>query len=103
MSSRFRLVALITVGVLSLVTAGIAVAARSSHHHVFRGKRSILSAVEVGRLSANATHHSIIIFKNQLSNLPARPGKSARARAAAATASQAGVRDELSAVRATHI
>jgi subtilisin family serine protease len=103
MSSRFRLAALIAVGSLSLLAAGIAVAAGSSHHHVFRGKRSILTAAEVRRLSANATHHSIIILKNQLSNLPARPGKSARARASAASASQAGVRAELAMVRATHV
>src|SRR6185437_16418995 len=103
MSSRFRLVTLVAIGVLSLVTAGIAVAARSSHHHVFRGKRSVLSAAEVRRLSANATHHSIIILRDQLANLPARPGKSARARASAASASQAGLRAELATVGATHV
>ena len=58
MRSHFRLAALLTViGVLSLTATGIAVAARSSHHHVFRGKRSILTAAQVRRLSANATHH----------------------------------------------
>src|SRR6516164_7586320 len=104
MRSHFRLAALLTViGVLSLTATGIAVAARSSHHHVFRGKRSILTAAQVRRLSANATHHSIIIFKNQLSSLPARPGRDARARASAAAASQANVRAELSAVHARNV
>ena len=104
MSSRFRLVALASVAVvLSLTAGGIAVAARSSHHHVFRGKRSILTAAQVRRLSAGATHHSIIIFKNQLSNLPARPGRSARARASAASATQSRVRAELAAVHASHV
>jgi subtilisin family serine protease len=104
MSSRYRLTALVAVcGVLSLAAAGIAAAARSPHHPVFRGKRSILSAAEIRRLSADATHHSIIIFKNQLSNLPARPGRYARARASAASASQAGIRAELAAVHATHV
>jgi subtilisin family serine protease len=103
-SRRFRLAASVAVGVVvSLTAAGIAVAARSSHDHVFRGKRSILTAAEVRRLSANATHRSIIIFKNQLSNLPARPGRYARARASAASASQTGVRAELAAVHATHV
>ncbi|MBV9002133.1 MAG: S8 family serine peptidase [Solirubrobacterales bacterium] len=88
---------------MSLAVGGIAVAARSSHHHVFRGKRSVLSAAEIRRLSAHATHHTIIIFKNQLSNLPARPGRSARARASAVSASQARVRAELAAVHATHV
>src|SRR5262249_52869539 len=36
-------------------------------------------------------------------DLAARPGKSARARASAAGASQAGIRAELAAVRATHV
>src|SRR6516225_4970337 len=104
MRSHFRLAALLTVvGVLSLTATGIAVAARSSHHHVFRGKHSILSAAQVRRLSADATHHTIIIFKNQLASFPARPGRDARARASAAAASQANIRAELSAVHATHI
>lgn len=103
MSSRIRLAALVVVGIAVSLTAGIAVASRLSHRHVFRGKRSVLTAAEVRRLSANATHHSIIIFKNQLSNLPARPGRYARARASAASASQAGVRAELAAVHATHV
>ncbi|MBV9918869.1 MAG: S8 family serine peptidase, partial [Solirubrobacterales bacterium] len=104
MNSRFRLVALVALAlVLSLTAAGIAVAARSSQHHVFRGRRSVLTAAEIRRLSAGATHHSIIVFKNQLSNLPARPGRSARARASAASSSQAPVRAELAAVHATHV
>ena len=101
--SRFGLAALAAVVLMSLAAGGIAVAARSSHHRIFHGKPSRLSAAQVRRLSANATHHSIIIFKNHLLGLPARPGKDARARAAAASASQANVRAELAAVHATHI
>ncbi len=101
--TRFGLAALAVAALMSLAAGGIAVAARSSHHHVFRGKRSRLSAAEIRRLSANATHDSIIIFKNQLVGLPARPGRSARARAGAASASQAHVRAELAAVHATHV
>src|SRR5215475_7343217 len=83
--SRFGLAALAVAALMLLAAGGIAVAARSSHHHIFHGKRSRLSAAEIRRLSANATRHSIIIFRNQLVGLPARPGRDARARASAAS------------------
>src|SRR5262249_38658049 len=63
---------------------------------------SVLTAAQIRRLERGAKRHKIIIFKNQLSNLPAR-GRSARARASAASASQAGVRAELAKVGATHV
>jgi subtilisin family serine protease len=101
--SSFRLPALlISAALLLLVVGGIAAAASSGRHHVFRGKRSVLSAADIRRLSAGAKKRSIIIFKNQLSNLPARRG-TARARASAASAAQAGVRAELAQVHATHV
>ena len=73
--SRFRWATILgTAALLSLAAGGIAVAGGLRHHshHVFRGKRSALSAAEVRRLSSGARHRSIIIFRNQLSNLPAR-------------------------------
>ncbi len=61
-----------------------------------------MTAAEIRRLSADATEHSIIIFRNQFPNLPAR-GRTAVARASAAGAAQAGVRAELAQVHATHV
>ena len=89
-------------GLLLLAIGGIALGAGARHRHVFRGQRSVLSASEIRRLSTGATKHSIIILKNQLLNLPARKG-TARARASAATAAQAGVRSELARVHATNV
>ncbi len=103
--SRYRLgVILATAALLSLAIGGIAADARSAHrgHRVFRGTRSVLTAAEIRRLSADANERSIIIFRNQFSNLPARGG-TARARASAASAAQAGVRAELAQVHATNV
>ena len=102
MGSRFRLIAVLAVALLSLAAVGVAMAAGGRHHRVFRGKRSVLTATQIRRLSAHATKRSIIIFNNQLPNLPAR-GATAQARVKAANASQAGVRAELSQVHATHV
>ncbi len=77
-------------------------AASSHHHRVFGGKRTVLTAAQIRRLSAGAKKRTIIIFKNQLSGLPAR-GHTAKARASAASASQAVVRTELARVHATHV
>lgn len=101
--SRFRLLAVLAVLLVGLVAAGaVAVAASARHHRVFRGTRSTLSAAQIRRLSAGAKKRTIIVFKNQLANLPARKG-TIRARASAASASQAGVRAELARVHATHV
>jgi hypothetical protein len=101
--SRFRLLTVVGVfAVVGLVAGGIAVAASSHHHRVFRGKRTALTASQIRRLSAGAKKRTIIIFKNQLSGLPAR-GRTAKARASAASASQSAVRTELARVHATHV
>ena len=102
MRFRFLCPILAAGALLSLAIGGIAAAAAGSRHHVFRGKRSALTATQVRRLSADATKRSIIIFKNQFSNLPARKA-TAGARASAASAAQAGVRAELKQVRASHV
>jgi subtilisin family serine protease len=101
--SRFRLAALLTAaGLLPLAISGTAAAARAPGHTIFKGKHSILTAAQVERLAARATHRSIIIFKNQLSSLPAK-GATAGLRIRAANAAQAGVLAELRQVHATHV
>src|SRR5215472_13832196 len=101
--TRFRLAALLAAAaLLSLAVTGTAAAARSRGHRVFKGTKSVLTAAQVERLAAHATHHSIIIFKNQLTSLPAK-GTTANARIQAASASQAGVLAELRQVHATHV
>jgi subtilisin family serine protease len=101
--SRFRLAALLTAaGLLPLAISGTAAAARAPGHTVFKGKHSILTAAQVEHLAARATHRSIIIFKNQLSSLPAK-GATAGLRIRAANMAQAGVLAELRQVHATHV
>jgi subtilisin family serine protease len=101
--SRFRLAALLTAaGLLPLAITGTAAAARAPGHTVFKGKHSILTKAQVERLAAHASHHSIIIFKNQLSSLPAK-GATAGLRIRAANMAQAGVLSELRQVHATHV
>ena len=100
--SGFRLGALlVTAGLLPLAVGGTAMAA-SSPRQVFKGEQSVLTAAQVSQLSADATKRSIIIFNNQMANLPAR-GAAAQARVKAVNASQAGVRSELNQVHATHV
>ncbi len=101
--SRFRLAALLTAaGLLPLAISGTAAAARAPGHTVFKGKHSILTAAQVERLAARANHRSIIIFKDQLSSLPANRA-TAGLRVRAANAAQAGVLAELRQVHATHV
>ena len=101
---RFRLFALLTTAaLLPLAISGTAAAAaRSPGHAVFKGEHSVLSSAQAKRLAAHATQHSIIIFKNQLSSLPAA-GATATARTRAANAAQAGVMAELRQVHASHV
>src|SRR5580692_13026343 len=68
-------------GLLGLALNGApgALAASGGHGHLFKGTRSKLTAAQVRRLSADATDRSIIIYKNQLTNLPAK-GRTARLR-----------------------
>jgi Subtilase family len=89
-------------GLVLLAVTGVAAAAVSRHHRVFHGKRSVLTAADVRRLSAGVRHPSIIIFRNQLPSLPAR-GVFARERARATTAAQANVVTELKQVHATRV
>src|SRR5215469_4812114 len=106
-SSR-GLILLSAVALLPLSLGGSAAAAAStqntSHHsyHLVRGERSALTAAQVERLAAHATHRSIIIFKDQLTRLPAK-GATASLRVSTAKAEQAGVLSELSRVHATHV
>ncbi|HEV2450879.1 MAG TPA: hypothetical protein VGS62_03000 [Streptosporangiaceae bacterium] len=101
------LVLLPAVALLPLSLGGSAAAASTqstSHHshHLVRGERSALTAAQVERLAAHATHRSIIIFKDQLTRLPAK-GATAGLRVKAASAEQASVLSELSRVHATHV
>jgi subtilisin family serine protease len=102
MRSTFRsLTLLASAALLPVALTGTAVAA-SSPGHVFPGTPSVLSAAQVGQLSANATHRSIIIFKNQLSSVPAtRPD--AQLRVSDVHAAQSGVMSELTQVHAAHL
>src|SRR2546429_1194757 len=90
-----------TAALLPLAASGAAVAAHSPGR-IFKGTKSVLTAAQVERLAAHATHRSIIIFRNQLTGLPAK-GATADARIHAANASQAGVLAELRQVHATHL
>jgi subtilisin family serine protease len=100
--SALRLAATLgTAALLPLAASGAAAAAHSPGR-VFKGTKSVLTAAQVERLAARATHRSIIIFKNQLTTLPAK-GATANARIQAANASQAGVLSELRQVHATHV
>src|SRR5262250_962413 len=90
-----------TAGLLPLAASGAAVAAHSPAHF-FEGTTSVLTKAQVERLAAHATHRSIIIFKNQLTGLPAK-GATANARVQAADTAQAGVLAELKQVHATHV
>src|ERR1700690_1477181 len=97
-----RLALLAAAAVLPLAINGTASATASPHHQVFRGRPSILTAAQVERLAANATHRSIIIMKNQLASLPAK-GATAQGRIRGGDAAQAGVLAELSRVHAAHV
>lgn len=90
-----------TAGLLPLAASGAAAAAHSPGH-AFKGTKSVLTAAQVERLAAHATHRSIIIFKNQLTGLPAS-GATASARIRAANAAQAAVLAQLRQVHATHV
>ena len=100
--SGLRLTAVLgTAALLPLAASGAAAAAHSPGH-IFKGTKSVLTAAQVERMAAHATHRSIIIFKNQLTGLPAK-GATASARILAANAAQAGVLAELRQVHATHV
>ncbi len=103
--SHYRLATLIAAaGLVSLSLGGAAAAAPSaaSPGHAVNPERSVLTAAQVVRLAAHATDRSIIIFRRQLSNLPAR-GATTRLRISAASASQQPVLAELARLHATHV
>src|SRR5882724_4520293 len=102
MRITFRRIALLSsAALLPVALSGTAVAA-TTPHHVVPGKPSVLSAAQVSKLSANATHRSIIVFKNQLPSMPATRADAQRRISAVATA-QRGVRSQLAQVHATHV
>jgi subtilisin family serine protease len=99
-----RLCVLAVVGLVPLAITGTAVAAGPPGHffHGFHGTPSTLSAAEVAKLSANATHRSVIIFKNQLPSLPATRAEAPQ-RISAVNAGQSGVMSELATVHAKRV
>ena len=104
MRSRFsfRVGMALTGAVLLTLTVGGPARAGHGPGQVFKGSPSTLSAADVARLSANANQRSIIVFKNQLTGLPAS-GSTASERVNAANADQKGVMSELGQVHATHV
>jgi hypothetical protein len=102
MRFRFRLPALIAAGVLIPLGLSGPVAAAHLSARQFNGEPAALTAAQVRLLAAHATDRSIIIFKNQLTNLPAR-GATLAARVSAAKAAQAPIMAELTEVHATNV
>jgi subtilisin family serine protease len=104
MRSRFsfRVGMALTGAVLLTLTVGGPARAGQGPGQVFKGSPSTLSAADVARLSANANQRSIIVFKNQLTGMPAS-GSTASERVNAANADQKGVMSELGQVHATHV
>src|SRR5690348_137291 len=100
--SGLRLAAILGTAALLPLAASGAAAASHSPGRIFKGTKSVLTAAQVERLAARATHRSIIIFKNQLTSLPAK-GATANARIQAANAAQAAVLAELRQVHAAHV
>jgi hypothetical protein len=103
MRFRFRLLAFVSVaGLILLGLSGGAVAAAQSSTRTVKAEQPVLTAAQVRQLAAHATDRSIIIFKNQFANLPARAA-TMRQRVSAVNAAQAPVLAELAEVHATHV
>jgi hypothetical protein len=100
--SGLRLTVVLATAALLPLATGNAAAAIQSPGIVAKGTTSVLTAAQVERLAAHATQRSIIIFRNQLTGLPAK-GATASARIQAANADQAGVLAELRQAHATHV
>jgi subtilisin family serine protease len=98
----FRMGMALTGAVLLTLTIGGPARAGQGPGQVFKGSPSALSAADVAKLSANATQRSIIVFKNQLTGLPAA-GSTASERVSAANADQKGIMSELGQVHAKHV
>jgi hypothetical protein len=102
MRLRFRLPVFIAAAVLiPLGLSGLVAAAQPSARQ-FNGEPVALTAAQARLLAANATDRSIIIFKDQLTNLPAR-GATLAARVSAAKAAQAPIMAELTELHATNV
>jgi hypothetical protein len=111
MRSRFRLVALVAAaGLVPLGMGGTAAAAQpptraaaaSPQIKTVEAAPSVLTAAQVRHLSANATDRSIIVFKDQFSNLPMR-GATEKPRDNAIKAVQAPVLTELAKLHAKNV
>jgi len=101
MGSLFRRLALAGASALVLmpVGGGQAVAQGTIAGGIGQRYQSKLTLDDIARLSADATNRSIIIFKDQHANLPAK-GAMAASRASAVTNDQSAVRGELSQLHA---
>ena len=102
MRFRFRLPACIAAAVLIPLGLSGLVAAAQPAARQFNGKPAALTAAQVRLLAAHANDRSIIIFKDQLTNLPAR-GATLAARVSAAKAAQAPIMAELTELHATNV
>lgn len=102
MRFRFRLPALIAAAVVIPLGLSGPVAAAHPSARELTGQPAALTAAQVSQLAAHATDRSIIIFKNQFDNLPAR-GATLAARVSAAKADQAPVMAELTKLHATNV
>ncbi len=105
MRFRFRLPAFTAaIAAAVLIPLGLSgpVAAAHPPARQFNAEPTALTAAQVRLLAAHATDRSIIIFKNQLTNLPAR-GATLAARVSAAKAAQAPIMAELTEVHATNV
>jgi hypothetical protein len=91
-----------TVGLLPLAVSAQAAAAAAPSPHLGGAQPSSLSAADIQRLSAMADHRSIIIFKNQHPDLPAR-GATGAQRTRAVDADQASTRRELAQLHAPDV
>ena len=100
--SGFRMGMVLTGAVLLALTVGGPARAGQGPGQVFKGSPSTLSAADVARLSANANQRSIIVFKDQLTGLPAA-GSTANERINAANADQKGIMSELGQLHAKHL
>ncbi len=102
MRFRFRLPALVAAGVLIPLGLSGQVAAAHPPARAFTGAPAGLTAAQVRQLAANSTDRSIIILKDQLTNLPAR-GATLPGRISAAKADQAPIMAELTELHATNV
>lgn len=103
MRFRFRLLAFVSAaGLILLGLSGGTVASAQSSTRTVKAERSVLTAAQVRQLAAHATDRSIIIFKNQFANLPARAATMGQ-RVSAVNAAQAPVLAELAELHATHV